>query len=349
MLAWLAGLLMLVLVNGTHTKKNFGSLMSFWSNNERFSNSIYIFRAYKKKYSNFGPGGWANGLQEIFNVQFNLALDRIEKPPISIEELSRFTSSHPKMIIYQMPELYLDDMRSTNGAISQFASRIFHSPFIAPLNVDFSFANMTKLCDNPASFAACNAAISTHKGKCVFLPPCSHNAATDIVLGRRPNIILYLKTYAGNGNEDIYRYVVSTVVPALTAKIEKRFPTKRVVTFEYGFYEGTEFLETARSTMFAVIYSPGETMGLFHVELRARGVPLFVLEPRSVPHFFRHSVSGTIVNSRLALAENKTEDMIVKPFVHFMDNIDSFNPIDDLRSYNLLYDECGNILKKIAL
>lgn len=111
------------------------------------------------------------------------------------------------------------------------------------------------------------------------------------------------------------------------------------VYFEYGSYKNDVFLHTLPDVTFAVAYSPGETMGLYHVEIHAHGIPMFILDPKAV-HFFSN-LSGVVVDSKRAKSTDTFESGILNPFQGFSLQLKKFSSIQDLNNFGFFYSKCG--------
>lgn len=309
-----------------------------------FATQGIVIRGYHHKYANFGPGGWLHSMVQAIEFHFGVAPVVQEETMIGNAVDFLDTPACPlKFLVYQMPMLYVDDLVATNGTIARFAGKILHGPFVDPMTTTFSFSNMRKLCDSLESLEVCASNIPSHHGRCYFFPQCLHaHKATQ----PKSVVIFYLKTY-GKKNEEIYHeYIEGIVVPMLKAEVNSLFPHLRVVYFRYGHYERAKFMRSVGRAVFAVAYSPGETMGLFHVEIRSHGVPMFILEPKAV-HFFTE-LSGVVVNAQLANSTNQTESLVRVPFVKFMNQLHSYRPIADLISQGLMFAQCGAVLRNIS-
>lgn len=114
-----------------------------------------------------------------------------------------------------------------------------------------------------------------------------------------------------------------------------------VLRFVYGYYDRDAFLSALLCAPWAVGYSPWETYGWWHIEARALGVPLFILEPLSVLFFTNRS--GIVVD-----ADAVRMELVVKEFEKFLGKLSSFRPLDDLEIHGLLPPKCGSNLQNIT-
>jgi hypothetical protein len=300
---------------------------------------VLIIR-YNSTYKRFGPGIWAFNAATIFSRHLGLTKFHYKDSAITEQDLLVYKTCGICGILYQMPQFYTDDFQSTDGKISEIAPKLYMSVFALEWLWKYpKEMNQTHLLmDNQPQYDSCEVRQKELREKniwirCYLSRQCI-NPVHQTPQNARKAPLIYLKSHSGLSWND-------TVVNALRERAHNTHNYSNIRVFHYGSYHRNNFLEAASQSPWAIIFSPSETFGWFHVELRSYNVPLFVLRPEAVNLF--SNKSGIVIDDRkLALPD------ILDEFDTFLSRLGHFRPFEDLQNYNLVLPECAKSIQKLS-
>jgi hypothetical protein len=315
---------------------------------------------------NWGPGGWIESLISSITVEINETLHSSTKDfePLTETLIDQIVDGKCKFkgVIYQVSDEYFEDYLITKGRISVLQNKTFFGPFgVSDVRKSpEKFHHTHFLIDNPGVYNYCNS--FSEIVNCYLQPQCASltviQHAKTIPPESRITPILYLKAHSGlTWNETVIEAIKETT---------KNYGFPDFQIFIYGFYKQTDFFQALVNASFAVVFSPWETMGLYHIEIRQNKVPVFSLSSRGV-NAFKPGLSGEIAEAGSVVGHPKEWhkpfnitnypgvkpvsgvplNEIIEKYKKFLQKLNTYHPLSDLRKQNLLPPGCTQLIRDL--
>jgi hypothetical protein len=301
---------------------------------------VLIIR-YNNTYKRFGPGIWAFNAATTLSRHLGLTKFHYKDSAITQQDLLVYKKCGICGILYQMPQFYTDDFETTHGKITEIAPKLYMSVFALewlwkhPKEMNHTHLLM----DNEPQYDRCELRKKELKEKnvwirCYLSRQCINPVFPQMPKRARKAPLIYLKAHSRISWND-------TVVNALKERAHKTHNYSDIHVFQYGSYDRSDFLKAASYSPWAIVFSPSETFGWFHVELRSYNVPLFVLRPEAVNLF--SNKSGVVIDDR-----KFTLPDIVTEFDLFLSRLEHFRPFQEIQDHNLMLPDCAKSIQKLS-